>query len=259
MKLIPMGNIIRNRRLTFALLFGMALCTSASGRVIDTPILVYHHIHELPANASAPMRRWTVLPEVFEAHMDWVASQGYHTITMEQLIGHLKHGLGLPSKPIVLSFDDGWKDHYNVAFPILKKHGFTATFFIITDSVGHSAYMNWAQILEMSAAGMDMQAHTVTHPKLPSISHEQAQYEIVGSKKALEYHLKKPVTVLAYPYGSYDDDVIAITKDAGFEGAATISGLNGGYLFRADQSYTLDRYAIEGGEDLEYLAHAKGF
>jgi peptidoglycan/xylan/chitin deacetylase (PgdA/CDA1 family) len=178
---------------------------------------------------------------------------------MEQLIGHLKHGLVLPAKPIILSFDDGLKDDYTVVFPILKKHDFVGTFFVITDSVGHSAFMNWKQILEMSAAGMDIQAHTVTHPRLTAVSHEVAVQEIVESKKILENHLKKPVTVLAYPYGCYNDDVIAITKAAGYEGAATVSGLNDGYVFRADRSYTLDRYAIEGNENLEYLAHVKGF
>ena len=232
---------------------------SGPGNAKITPILLYHHIQDLPAKASAPFRRWSLSPEKFAAHMDWVAVHGFHTITMEQLIGHLKHGLALPLKPMVLSFDDGWKDNYSVVFPILKKHRFTATFFIITDSVGHSAFMNWEQILQMSAAGMDIQAHTLTHPKLSRLPHEEAQHEIVESKRILENHLKKPVTVLAYPYGSYNEDVIRITKSAGYEGAVTVSGLNDGYLFRADQSYTLDRYAIEGGENLEYLAHAKDF
>lgn len=111
----------------------------------------------------------------------------------------------------------------------------------------------------MSAAGMDIQAHTLTHPKLSTLSHEQAEYEIRGSKKILERHLNKPVTVLAYPYGSYNEDVIAITKSAGYEGAVTVSGWNDGYLYRADRSYTLVRYAIEGGDNLDCIAHIKGF
>ena len=119
--------------------------------------------------------------------------------------------------------------------------------------------MNWKQILEMSDAGMDIEAHTLTHPDLSTLSHEQAAYEIAGSKRILERHLKKPVTVLAYPYGCYNDDTIAITKAAGFEGAARVSGINDGYLYRADQSYTLERFAIEGNENLDYLAHIKGF
>ena len=125
----------------------------------NIPILLYHHIKVVPTNASAAMRRWSLSPKGFEAQMNWVVIHGFHTITMEELIGHLKHGLSLPPKPIVLSFDDGWKDNYSVVFPILKKHKFVATFFIITDSVGHSAFMNWGQILQMSVAGMDIQEH----------------------------------------------------------------------------------------------------
>ena len=98
--------------------------------------------------------------------------------------------------------------------------------------------MDWQQILQMSAAGMDIQAHTVTHPKLTTLSRSEVWYEIVDSKKVLEEHLKKPVTILAYPDGSYNDNVIAITKAAGLEGAVTISGQNDGYISRADQSYT---------------------
>ncbi len=252
----------RTARLLCALMVGIVWGGSVYGFPVkeqNTPILLYHHVNVLPAHMSKAMRRWSLSPQKFEAQMDWVAAHGFHTITMEQLIRHLKHGLALPPKPIVLSFDDGWKDHYSVVFPILKKHDFVGTFFIITDSVGHSAFMNWKQILRMSAAGMDIQAHTLTHPRLSTLPHEEAQHEIVESKRILEKHLNKPVTVLAYPYGCYNDDVIAIAKAAGFEGAATVSGLNGGYLFRADQSYTLERYAIEGGDNLEYIAHIKGF
>ena len=224
-----------------------------------TPILLYHHINVLPAHMSKAMRRWSLSPEKFESQLDWVEGHGFHTVTMEQLIDHLKHGLALPPKPIVLSFDDGLKEHYSVVFPILKKYHLVGTFFIITDSVGHSAFMNWKQILEMRDDGMDIEAHTLTHPNLSTLSHEEAVNEILGSKEILERHLKKPVPVLAYPYGCYNDDTIAIAKAAGFEGAARVSGINIGYLYRADQSYTLERFAIEGNESLDYLAHIKGF
>ncbi|MBF0504982.1 MAG: polysaccharide deacetylase family protein [Candidatus Omnitrophica bacterium] len=246
-------------RLLCALISGMIFCGMQALGSEEIPILLYHHINDVPANASRPMHRWSLSPEKFEAQMDWVFRHRFHPITMQQLIGHLKHAQALPPKPIVLSFDDGLKDHYSVVFPILKKRGFVATFFIITDSVGHSAFMDWEKILEMSGAGMDIEAHTVTHPNLADVSHEQARFEIFQSKSVLEKHLNKTVIVLAYPYGKYTQDVIAITKSAGYEGAVTLSGLNGGYLFRADQSYTLQRFAIEGQDNLDCVAHIKGF
>jgi len=225
----------------------------------NIPILLYHHVNVFSPNESRALRRWSLSSEKLEAQMDWVEAHRFSPITMQELIGHLKHGLALPSKPIVISFDDGLEEHYSVVFPILKKHKFVATFFIITGSVGHLGFMNWGQILQMSAAGMDIQAHTMTHPDLSVLSHEEAYDEIVGSKRILEKKLNKQVAILAYPFGCYNEDVIAIARAAGFEGAATVRGVNDGYIFRRDRSYTLERYAIERGETLDYLAHSKGF
>ena len=106
---------------------------------------------------------------------------------------------------------------------------------------------------------MDIEAHTLTHPDLSKLTHEQAVLEITKSKILLENQLNKPVTILAYPFGCYNEDVMAVTKAAGYEAAAAVSGINKGYLFRKDKSYALERYAIEGNEDLGWLAHVKGF
>ena len=251
--------MINTARCLCILIISMVFGGSVHGYQMRTPILLYHHVNVLPAHMSKAMRRWSMSPDQFKAQLDWVSTHGFHTITMEELIGHLKHRLALPYKPIVLSFDDGLKEHYSVVYPILKEHHFVATFFIITGSVGHSAFMDWKQIRQMSADGMDIEAHTLTHPDLAILPYQQAQDEIVGSKRILERHLNKSVTVLAYPYGCYNEDVVAITRAAGYEGAVSVSGINDGYLFRADESFTLQRYAIEGGEDLGYLAHLKGF
>ena len=230
----------------------------SSTRPANVPILLYHHIDDLAVGASAARRRWTISPKRFEAQMDWVAARGFHTITIEQLSRHLKYGDVLPHQPIVITFDDGWRDHYSVALPILLKHGFVGTFFIISDSVGHSVYMDWDQIKALAKAGMDIQSHTVTHPNLSVLPVGQVRREIINSKKTIEDHLHKPVTVLAYPFGKYDDAVITAAREAGMEGAVTVSGMNGGYILRSDRTYTLDRYAVENGETLEDIFKAKG-
>jgi uncharacterized lipoprotein YddW (UPF0748 family) len=226
-------------------------------REARVPILLYHHIAQLPDNASPAQKRWTLTPEQFDDQIRWIVKHGFHPVTMAELSGHLKDGLPLPLKPIVISFDDGWKDQYNNAFPILKKYNFKATFFIITDSVGHSAYMNWDEVLKISDSAMDIELHSHTHARLPALSVKEAWQEIDDSKKILENHLKKPVSVFAYPYGHYDDEIISLVKDAGFDAAVTLSGLNNGYLFRADQSYTMSRYAVEGSDKLEYVSQLK--
>ena len=223
----------------------------------NVPILLYHHIGSLPADASRAQRRWTLTPKKFDDQMRWIAKHGFHPITVVQLNDYLKRGLSLPAKPIIISFDDGWKDQYSAAFPILKKYNFLATFFIITDSVGHSAYMNWSEVSKLSDSGMDIESHSRTHERLSILSPKEAWREIDGSKRILESHLHKPVTVFAYPFGSYDDKVIAMVEEAGYDTAITVNGLNNGYLFRADQTYVLPRYAIEGEDDLDGIGGLK--
>jgi uncharacterized lipoprotein YddW (UPF0748 family)/peptidoglycan/xylan/chitin deacetylase (PgdA/CDA1 family) len=246
--------------------FFLTGCAYASGyrsgvapeKQANVPILLYHHIARLPAGASSAQRRWTLSPEKFGDQMRWIAEHGFHPVTMAQLNGYLKHGLPLPVKPIVISFDDGWKDQYCAALPILKKYNFSATFFIATDSVGHSAYMNWDQVSEISDSGMDIESHSRTHARLSILPPEQAWREIDDSRKILENRVHKPVLVFAYPFGSYSDKVISLVKDAGFDTAVTVDGLNGGYLFRADQSYALSRYAVRGEDNLDSIVQLIG-
>ena len=217
-------------------------------------IFLYHHVQELPDGAGSSLRKWTLTPEKFEAQFNWFAEHGFHSVTMAQLVALLKHGQPLPLNPFVLSFDDGWKEHYTVVFPILMKHKFTGTFFITTDSVEHAAFVNWAELQEMSAAGMDIQAHSLTHPYLAKLPYEEAFREIAGSKEAIESHLNKPVIVFAYPFGSYNADVIKMVRRAGFEGAATVSGMNRGYIQPPNDPYTLIRFAVTGSAAVDDLA-----
>lgn len=222
-------------------------------------ILLYHHIEDMPDSVKPAKRRWAMSPQKLSDHLDWIEKEGFQTITMEQWVSHLRNGDQLPPKPIILTFDDGWKDQYTEAFPLLKKHHFTATFFIITGSVGHSAYLSWEQIKEMAEAGMDIQSHTLNHPRLPVLSKDKALHEILDSKKELESRLNKPVTILAYPYGLYDQDVIDITQQSGYQAAVTVGGLNGGYLLRQDKTYLMSRYAIEWGDDLARINRWRHF
>ena len=144
------------------------------------------------------------------------------------------------------------KDHYTVAYPVLKKHHFIGTIFYHNRrGCAFPLPCEMDADPEVSANGMDIEAHTLTHPNLASVPHAQAVHEGTDSKGFLEEHLNKKIAVLAYPYGRYTEDVIAVTKQAGYEGAVSVC-FNDGYLYRADQSFTLPRYAIEGGESLDY-------
>lgn len=218
------------------------------GQPAIVPILMYHHLTDLPDNASQLQRDWTVAPKNFETQMDWLAERGYHTVTMGQLAAHLKRNAVLPMKPIVISFDDGWSDDYAVAFPILKRHNFTGTFYVYTNALDHNQFLTWAQVEEMSAAGMDFQAHTLSHPHLRKLSPEEAMIQVSDSKAILEKRLGKPVTSFAYPFGEYNTAVIDIVKRAGFDSAVTIAA---GYKQRADEAYTLHRIRISYPDTLQ--------
>lgn len=223
---------------------------------VRVPILLYHHIQDLPGDASDSLRRWTLTPAQFVEHMDWVAQQGFDVITMAQMNEHLNHGAPLPAHPIILTFDDGWKDNYTAVLPVLRKYRFPATFFITTESVGHSAFVTWEELKAMSEQGMDIQAHSVTHPHLTKLKDEAARREIEDSKKVIESRLGTAVVVFAYPFGNYSEKIISMVKDAGYESATIVSGNNLGYLYRADRSYALSRIAIEGGNTVEDLAQS---
>ena len=223
----------------------------APGKAAIIPILMYHHLQKLPNDATELRLTWTVAPENFDAQMALVAQRGFHAITMAQLVGQLKDGKPLPAKPIVISFDDGWEEQYAVAFPILKKYHLIGTFFIYTRPIGHALYMTWAQLQEMSAAGMDIQAHTLTHPHLRALPPDEAMKEISDSKSILETRLGKPIVAFAYPFGEYDAAVIDMLKRAGYQSAVTLAA---GYNQRADELFTLHRIRVSYQDTLEDFA-----
>ncbi len=223
----------------------------APNQAATIPILMYHHLKELPAHASELDLTWTVAPENFRAQMQWLAERGYQTISMTQVVAHLKARKPLPRKPIVISFDDGWREGYAVAFPALKRYNFAGTYYIYTHPLGSAAYLSRAQVKEMAAAGMDIQAHTLTHPHLRTVAPDAAFKEIVDSKTILEKELSQPITSFAYPFGEYNAAVLEMVKRAGFTSAVTI---NPGYRQRADELFTLHRIRVSYRDSLSDFA-----
>jgi len=223
----------------------------APGQAAHVPILMYHNLRDLPNTASELDRTWTVAPKQFEAQIALLVARGFQTITLGQLVAHLKHGAPLPSKPIVISFDDGWVEQYTVAFQVLKKHNRIGTFYIYTNPLDRNRYLSWAQLREMTAAGMDIQAHTLSHPHLLAIPASEAFREISESKKIIEAKLGKPVVSLSYPFGEYNAGTIELLKRAGIESAVTLAS---GYRQRADELHTLHRIRVSYDDTLDAFA-----
>jgi len=187
------------------------------------PVLMYHYISELPADADRYRRDLTVSPENFRAHLRYLRDAGYTAITLTDLYLHLTEGYPLPEHPIVLTFDDGYRDAYEVAFPILLEFGFSGTFFVLSTPAHYEwePYLTWPQMKEMAAAGMEVQGHGRDHVDLRGQSYDYLVYQILGIQEAISYHIGRPARFFCYPAGKYDEDVVAVLKSAGFWGAVT--------------------------------------
>ncbi|MDO8742618.1 MAG: polysaccharide deacetylase family protein [bacterium] len=187
---------------------------------LDLPILVYHIVRPSYPDDSASVRAIALTPETFDAQMTYLKESGYHVVTFTDLEYYYKNKKPLSRNPIILSFDDGWKDQFQYAFPILKKHGYTATFFVFTNSIDHKSFFSLAQLKEMLAAGMIIGSHSRTHPYLTQITNQDALWrEISGSKKILEDLLGVRIHEFAYPFGAYNDTIVAMAKKAGYRSA----------------------------------------
>lgn len=181
----------------------------------NVPILMYHHIGE-DAN-------WLfVSKETFVGQMDYLTQKGYQTVTLIDLVASLQSGQILPPKPIILTFDDGYRDFYENAYPVLKAHNFKATIFAISQHVGGSAYVTWEQLREMVGSGLvTVGDHTLSHPSLPILSEERLKDEIVSAKNILEAQLGTTINVFSYPYGGSNGEVEKILKESAFMAAVT--------------------------------------
>ncbi len=214
------------------------------------PILMYHYVSELPPNPDRYRRDLTVLPENFEAQLQYLADAGYHTITLTDLYLHLTQGYPLPEKPIVLTFDDGYRDAYEVVFPLLLDYGFTGTFFVLATPAHFewSEYITWAQMKEMSDAGMEIQSHGRDHVDLRNRSYDYLVYQTMGIQEAIQYHTGRLPRFFCYPSGRYDANLIAVLKSVGYWGAVTTEW---GQTHTREGLFEMPRLRIRGSDTLE--------
>jgi len=214
-------------------------------RRIHVPILMYHYVSPLPADADAFRIDLTVEPPIFRAHMQYLADSGYTTISLYELHDALNHGRSLPPNPIVLTFDDGYTDHYDFVFPTLLEFGFSGTFFIITGRAdsGNPNHLNWVQIMEMAQAGMRMEGHTRTHLDLRARDRDFLVFEIVGSLESLYAHTGQEARMFSYPAGRYDDDTLRIMNSSRVLRAVTTQI---GAYHTTDNAMELRRLRVHG-------------
>jgi peptidoglycan/xylan/chitin deacetylase (PgdA/CDA1 family) len=214
------------------------------------PILMYHYVSELPPNPDRYRRALTVLPENFKTQLQHLADAGYHPITLTDLHLHLTEGYPLPEKPIILTFDDGYRDAYEVVFPLLLDFGFPGTFFVLATPAHFESpgYLTWAQMKVMSDTGMDIQAHGRDHVDLRGRSYDYLVYQIRGIQEAVYYHTGRLPRFFCYPSGQYDASVIAVLESAGYWGAVTTQW---GATHAREGLFEMPRVRVQGHDTLE--------
>ena len=205
------------------------------------PVLYYHSVKESADNEV------TITPEMLKAELKYIHDEGYVTLTISQLKAYILNDSPIPPKSILITFDDGYMDNYYSAFPLLKEFNMTATIFCITAELDGSYYLSKEAIKEMSAYGIDIESHTLTHPHLNKLNYDQQLAELVASKKTLEEITGKEISSLAYPFGDFNDDSVKAAKEAGYTlGFTTKLGLSD----RNDTPLTLDRIYISSKYDM---------
>ncbi|MDN5294403.1 MAG: hypothetical protein PWQ31_1708 [Eubacteriales bacterium] len=220
------------------------------------PILMYHKVNSDRRSGGLGLR---VPVEEFEWQMGYLKRAGYTTITLQDLYDYLTTGKKLPPRPVVITFDDGYLDNYENAYPIMKKHGFCATIFVVAERVGGinswdvqrgypaNRLMTWEQLKELERNGFDIQAHTLTHPHLTRIPLPEAEKEIGGCKRELEKRLGKKVNFFAYPYGEYNRAIKDLVRKEGY--LAAVVTRPQGKVKKGDDLYTLVRVRVNGYVD----------
>ncbi len=184
------------------------------------PILVYHIVRPSYPGDSRSVRALAHTPEVFDAEMKYLADAKYQVVSFTDLENYFRGGKPLPTHPVIISFDDGWNDQFQYAFPILEKYHYTATFFVFTNPIGTKGFITWDQLRTMRDAGMTIGSHSRSHPYLTRISNPTVlQNEIVGSKQVLERQLGVTINEFAYPFGQYDPTILAAVAQAGYRSA----------------------------------------
>lgn len=212
-------------------------------RTVTVPILMYHYLSTSPANADIYRRDLSVSPELFGAHLDRLQAEGYTTIRLYDLVAYLQQGTPLPPKPVILTFDDGYRDNYENAFPLLRARQMTATFFVVMEFINQERpeYLTWAMVREMYAGGMSIEVHGVDHTTLRKRSRADLEFQALRSYETLQNLLGVRPRFLSYPAGEYDADTIAVFQAAGYWAAVTTVQ---GATHHSDQLFELRRVRI---------------
>jgi peptidoglycan/xylan/chitin deacetylase (PgdA/CDA1 family) len=232
------------------------------------PILLYHSVSD---SASASFAPWTVPPRTFQWQMRYLRSAQFTPLTVSEYATIVRNGgWALPRLPVVITFDDGFRDFYDSAAPVLTELGFQATLYVVTGCIGGTSrwlasegegdrsMLTWTQVRDLSANGIELGAHTVHHPQLDVVKPASAWQELTHSKADLEDAIGRSVSSFAYPHGYYDKRVRSMVGDAGYASACGVKHVMSG---TADDLLALGRIMVTRDVDhgrFEALVEGRG-
>jgi peptidoglycan/xylan/chitin deacetylase (PgdA/CDA1 family) len=223
----------------------------AAGQTEAVPILMYHYVRPDPGPNDPIGQDLSVTPEDFAEEMQYLADRGYTTMTLGELADVRDKKLKLPAKPVVLTFDDGYRDFYTNAWPVLRQHKFKATIFVITGFVNQDRYLTWDMIRELDQSGyIEVGSHTVHHVDLSKVAADVANAEVTESKQVIEQEIGHPIQSFCYPSGRYTASVVSQLRQVGYTIATTT---NGGFSKAGDDQLLLPRVRIHGTSGLQAL------
>lgn len=225
------------------------------------PMLMYH---ALSGPHTPGFRRWTLPADRFEAHLAYLSEHGYRSVTVAELAGWRRHGWpATGARLVALTFDDAYADFHEVALPLLIRYGLTATLFVPTGHVGgrsrwmaeegegDRAILSWGALAEIAACGIEIGAHSHTHPELDRLPARDLAMQVQLPKALAEDRLGVPVRCFAYPYGHYDSRVRRAVAEAGYSGGCT---MNSWAATATDHPLELPRTAVFDSTDVAKLA-----
>jgi peptidoglycan/xylan/chitin deacetylase (PgdA/CDA1 family) len=233
---------------------------TTAGAADRVPVLMYHSIG---TSDSRKFQRFAVPPAEFAAQMEYLQTEGYHPVTAADLAAS-RSGRPLPPRPVVLTFDDAYTDFYSAALPVLRRHGFGATLYVPTAYVGTTTRFNvsvgeqdrpvlsWQALADIAAEGIEVAAHSHTHPQLDRVPASVISDEACRSRALLEDKLGIVVDGFAYPFGYWNRAARAAVEAAGYRYAFAVDEImtaSGGDLL------TLPRLTVNAGIGAAGLAH----
>lgn len=237
--------------------------SSRPGRI---PILMYHSVSDGRKEKRHPYYQTVTTPAAFASQMKFLHDSGHSVVNLDHAVTRLTKSDSSTKRPVVITFDDGYRDFYVHAAPVLAQYGFSATMFLPTAHVGDTSRsfngadcMTWSEVRELNKIGIQFGSHTVTHPHLSEMGVADVEYEVRQSKAAIEERLGCAVTSFAYPYAfpeanrPFQQVLRSLLDESGYHcGVSTILGT----ADRNDDRYFMKRLPINTWDD-ERLFKAK--